>query len=247
MQGEGIVSIELAVGAAAFVLGARLFALIQATRGVPDAHRQILDALTGGDPTAVQNKTRGLGYRSPYADLASLLIQASQRDAESTAERAEMLKRATGVAQRRFMRRTQQGQAMDLVALAVALGIITFARGGLPAGPLFWSLSGAVMILLLSSLVARTQLKASVLGSLESLRSTLETRPQLPSLSDEPVECFWCGGKTERRLFEIRENKSDAIVHVVGTFCSDCGKLVATLPLEDDADSMASVSQIPLS
>lgn len=245
MQGEGIVSIELAVGAAALVLGARLFALIQATRGVPDAHREILDALTGGDPTAIQNKTRGLGYRSPYADLASLLIQASQRDAVNSAERAEMLTRATGVAKRRFMRRTQQGQAMDLVALAVAFGIIAFARGGFPAGPLFWSLGGAVIVLLLSSLVARTQLKASVLGSIESLRSTLETRPPLPSLSDEPAECFWCGGKTERRTFEIRERDSDTAVHVPGSFCSDCGKLVATLPLEEEADSMASASQIP--
>jgi hypothetical protein len=246
VEGEGIVSIELAVGAAAFVLGARLFALIQATRGVPDAHGQLLEALTGGDLGKVQKKARGLGYRTPYADMAGLLIEASQREAESAEERRKMLDRAAGVARRRFIRRTQQGQAMDLVAFAVGFGIIAFARSALPAGPVFWSLGGAVMTLLLSSLVARAKLRASVLGSLESLRGILETRPQLPSLSDGPIDCFWCGSKTDRKVFDVREKDAPESVHVLGAFCGECGKLVLTMPLEEDADSTISSADHPI-
>lgn len=243
MQGEGIVSIELAVGAAAFVLGARLFSLIQATRGVPDAHGQIVEALQSGDARQLQNKARGLVYTTPYADLASRLIETSQREGLDSDERAQALERAAKAARRQFVRRTQQGQALDLVALAVAMGIVAFARGGLPAGPVFWSLGGAVVILLLSSLVARAQLKASVLGTLESLRSTLVTRPQLPSLSDGPIDCFWCGARTRQVVFDVREKDTSEFTRVHASLCGECGKLVATLPLDEDADSTVSATE----
>ena len=242
MNGENIVSIELAVGAAAFVLGARLFALIQATRGVPDAHRQVVDTLSSGDLTVLESKARGLRYTNPYGELAGQLIEATRREAASPAQREERLDRSAGIARRRLMRRTQQGQAMDLVAVSVALGIAVFARSGLPAGPLFWSLAGAVMILLLSSIAARAQLQASVLDALEALRSALVARPQLPSLSDGPVDCFWCGERTDQRTYDILDPKSGDKERVLATICGACGKFVATIPADEPDSSVDPVS-----
>src|SRR5690606_38205022 len=111
VQSEGIVSIELAVGAAAFVLGARLFSLIQATRGVHDAHSQILEALAAGDARQMEKRAKGLGYTTPYADLATKLIEASQREGLDSDARGQSLDRAAKYARRRFVRKTQQSQA----------------------------------------------------------------------------------------------------------------------------------------
>ena len=201
VKGE-IVSLELAVGAAALVLGARLFSLIQATRGVPDAHNQILEAVAGGDIATLKTRTRGLGYQNPYGEVAEELIRAHQREVDGK-RKTDYVKRAGFLAEKRLIRRTQQAQALDLAALAIACGIVVFSRETLPAGPVFWSLGGAVIVLLMSSLVARAQLKASVLSSLDALRLTLEARPQLPSLSERDLPCFWCGGQTERDSFEV--------------------------------------------
>lgn len=236
MQSENIVSIELAVGAAALVLGVRLFSLIQATRGVPEAHGLVVDALSDGDLELLRKKTHGLGYRNPYGEVASQLIEAHERDAASLQERAEFVERAAGVARRRVIRRTQQSQAMDLVALSIATGIVAFARDGLPAGPLFWSLALAVLALLMASIFARSQLQTSVLGSLDALRSVLMARPQLPSLSEGPLDCFWCGEKTEKRTFDIRDVQTDAHERVLAAVCGNCGKFVTTLP-PDEVDS----------
>lgn len=223
-----IISLELAVGAAAFVLGARLFSLIQATKGVPDAHRQILEAMAGGNFSALKTRTRGLGYKNPYGEVAEELIRAHQRDGDGK-KRTDHIKRAGFLAEKRLIRRTRQGQALDLAALAFACGIVVFSRKTLPAGPVFWSLGGAVVVMLLSSLVARAQLKASVLSSLAALRMTLEARPQLPSLSEENLPCFWCGGDTARASFEMRSVGSDTFSVVEATSCLECGKLVTTL------------------
>lgn len=233
MESESIVSIELAVGAAAFVLGARLFSLVQASRGVPDAHRLIVDALSAGDIRQLKSKTKGLGYRNPYGEVAARLIEAHEREATSPQERVEFLERAAGIAKRRIFRKTQQSQAMDLVALSVAIGIVAFARDGLPAGPLFWSLAGAVMLLLLFSIVARAQLRTNVVSSLDALRSVLIARPLLPSLSDGPMDCFWCGEKTEKRAFDITDVESGARDRVLAAICGNCGKFVTTVPLEE--------------
>lgn len=233
MKGESILSIELAVGAAAFVLGARLLSLIQATRGVPDAHRQVVDALSAGDPEKLEKKAQGLDYLNPYGEGASYLIEASRREVKSANERVKLLDRVAAVAKRRIVRRTQQGQAMDVVALSVAVGIVAFARDGLPTGPLFWSLAGAVMILLLSTLVVRAQLRSNVVGSLEALRSVLVSRPRLPSLSDGPLDCFWCGERTSKRSYDVTDVETGDRERVLAAVCGACGKFVTTLPNEE--------------
>lgn len=236
MQSENIVSIELALGAAALVLGFRLFSLVQAARGVPEAHRLVVEALSDGDLELLRKKTHGLGYRNPYGDVASQLIEAHERDAASLQERAEFVERAAAVARRRFLRRMQQSQAMDLVALSIATGIVTFARDGLPAGPFFWSLAAAVLAFLVASIFARSRLQTSVIGSLDALRTVLIARPQLPSLSEGPLDCFWCSEKTERRTFDIRDVETNAHERVLAAVCGSCGKFVATLPA-DEIDS----------
>ncbi len=237
MASGGIVSIELVVGAATFVLGTRLISLIQATRSIPGAHAQVLEGVSGGDLQRLQSKARGLGYQNPYGDLASDVIRAGQSDARDADERRALISQADQKAQKSLARRTQQGQTMDLVALGVACGIVTFARDALPTGRLFWSLAGAIMILLLSTVAARGQLKASVAGALDSLRETLVSRPQLPSISDGPIDCFWCGARTEIGTYEIRAQDSDDVSEVEAALCPDCGKLVTTLTVEDSVDS----------
>lgn len=233
MQSESVVSIELAVGAAALVLGVRLFSLVQATRGVPAAHGLVVDALTDGDLHQLRRKTHGLGYRNPYGEVASLLIEAHERDVASREERAGIIERAAVIARRRIIRRTQQSQAMDLVALSVASGIVAFARDGLPTSPIFWCLAVAVLLFLVSSIAARSQLQTSVLGSLDALRTVLIARPQLPSLSDGPLDCFWCGEKTEKRAFDIAEVETGEQARVLAAVCGNCGKFVTTLPAEE--------------
>ena len=233
MQSESILTIDLAVGAAALVLGVRLYSLVQATRGVPAAHGLVVDALADGDLNQLRPKTHGLGYRNPYGEVAGLLIEAHERDVTSLQERAEFIERAAGVARRRVIRRTQQSQAMDLVALSVATGIVAFARDGLPTGPIFWSLALTVLLFLVSSIAARSQLQTSVLGSLDVLRTVLIARPQLPSLSDGPVECFWCGDKTEKRTFDINDIQTGEQARVLAAVCGNCGKFVTTLPAEE--------------
>lgn len=230
VKGE-IVSIELAVGAAAFVLGTRLFSLIQASRGVPDAHRQILEAVASSDVNIVEKRARGLGYQNPYGEVAADLVNAHHREGSSD-KRAEYVQRAAQLAKKRVLRRTRQAQALDLAALAFACGIVVFSGETLPAGPVFWSLGGAVIVLLLSSLVARAQLKASVLDSLEALRSDLVTRQQLPSLSEANIPCFWCGEKTERGSFTVSSKDGTKSDEVEATVCHDCGKFVATLDVQ---------------
>lgn len=242
MKSENIVSIELAVGAAALVLGTRLFSLIRATRGVPEAHGLVVDALADGDLDQLRKKTQGLGYRNPYGEVAAQLIEAHERDATSPQERAEFIERAAGIARRRIIRRTQQSQAMDLVALSVATGIVAFARDGLPAGPIFWSLALVVLVLLVSSIAARSKLQTSVLGSLDALRMVLIARPQLPSLSDGPLDCFWCGEKTEKRTFDIADIQTGEQARVLAAVCGNCGKFVTTLPPDEIDSSVDPVS-----
>jgi hypothetical protein len=242
VQSENIVSIELAVGAAALVLGARLFSLIQATRGVPEAHGLVVEALAAGDLNQLRRKTQGLGYRNPYGDVAIRLIEAHERDANSPQERAEFVERAAGIARRKVIRRTQQSQAMDLVALSVGTAIVVFAREGLPAGPLFWSLAAVVLVFLISCIAARSRLETNVLGSLDALRTVLIARPQLPSLSDGPLDCFWCGEKTEKRAFDITDVETDERERVLAAVCGNCGKFVTTLQLEEIDSSVDPVS-----
>jgi len=203
---------------------------------VPDAHRQVVEALSTGDPKELKQKASGLGYLNPYGEGAAYLVEASQREGLSPEHRVESLDRAAKTAKRHITRRTQQGQVMDLVALCVAIGIVIFASDALPSGPLFRSLASAVIVLLLSSIGVRANMQTSVVSSLEVLRSVLASRPHLPSLSDGPIDCFWCGERTERRSYDIKEVNGGGQDRVLAAVCGACGKFVTTLP-PDDPDS----------
>lgn len=233
VQPEAINSVEWAVLAATMVLSARLFALIRATRGVPQAHAQVTAAVAAGDWESLESQARGLGYRNPYGEVASELINAAARETDDDEKHKEFVTRAARTAARRVRRITQQGQGMDLTALAVAVGIITFSRETLPTGPLFWSLAGAILILLGSSLVVRSQLQASVLSSLESLRVTLVTRPRLPSLTGAILPCLWCGAKLREGAFILEAADGSLKEQVRATVCVECGKFVATVPSDE--------------
>lgn len=233
VQAEAINAVEWAVLAATLVLSARLFALIQATRGVPDAHSQVSDAVGSADLEALEERARGLGYRNPYGEVAADVINVAAREMDDEAKRPDLVARATRTATRRVIRRTQQGQGMDMAALAVAVGIIVFSRETLPTGPLFWSLAGAILILLVLSLLVRAQLKASVLSRLEALRTLLENRPRLPSLSGAKLPCLWCGAKLREGSFSLEAADGSLKEQVRASVCIECGKFVATLPPGD--------------
>lgn len=237
MPSESLISIELAVGAAAIVLTARLFALISATRGVPGAHSKLVDAVNGGDLAELKKKMRGLGRRSPYGEVAAELVEAGAGDAADRARRGELVAQSAEDAKKRMIRRTHQGQATDSLALAVAAAAVLFSRGTLPDGPIFWSLIGAVVVLLLFSLIVRSQLQGSIVTSLEALKTALIARPELPSLSGEAIACIWCGGTTHRAFFGIEAKASGLTEDVEGMVCTDCGKLVATLSGVDGTPS----------
>lgn len=246
MASESITSLELAAAAAAIVLTTRLFALIQATRGVPTAHAQIVDALNGGNLDQLRKKTHRLGNRSPYAEVASELVQAIEQEEPGFKRRGELVAKSAKLAKKRMERRTQQGQLADSASLLFAAVVVLSARKTLPDGPMFWSLSGAVVALLVFSIFARSQLKASVLASLDALQSALIARPELPSLSGEPIDCLWCGGPTKRSRYRVESLDEEATEEVDASLCLECGKFVANLEppesspssSDEDEDSM---------
>lgn len=223
MRGEGILSIELAVGAAVLVIIARLVSLVQATQAVPEAHAQLLAGFSAGNLKNLRLTARRLGTRTPYADLAQEVLRADQDE-----DRGRSLQRATGVATRRIKRRTQQGQALDLVALAVLLGISVFSSEQLRTGPLFYGLSGALVVLLVLTLLARARLRHVTTRSLEQLRDAITAGPSLSAYSELKDECSQCGAPaTIKRVTVQVDGEHHELPAVV---CESCGALVATLP-----------------
>ncbi|GEM_PF-3199989 len=242
MPGESIVSLEFAVGAATCVLAFRLYSLIRATRGVPLAHLEMLEAIDNGNSTQLRQRARGIGYRNPYGESAAELISASEEGATDSKEHQALVARATQLAQRRVKKRAQQGHAADLVALAVVSGIMAFSRETLPTGPLFWSLGGAVLVFLSSSIVARGSLMKSVESSLDALRQALLARPQA-STSEGALDCFSCGARTVQSTYEIRNLQTGTTEKALGSACPQCGKMVAFLQEDTAASSWPSVER----
>ncbi len=250
---EAINSIEWAVLFSALVLSARLYTLIQASLGVDRAHRQVLDELSRGTASTLQKRTKGLGYQNPYGEFASALINASRREFDSEEERNASTKHALETMTARWTRRTKQGRITDVLALGIGMIVVFYSRGLLPEGPLFWSCAGAMFVTLFSTIGARGLLLSNLLSSAESLRRTLSTRPQLPSLSEGAQPCLWCNAPTRLMEYELRvPGEADSIETSVAQ-CDHCGKLVTTVDpgeLSDLAElgeaGDASESSIPI-
>jgi hypothetical protein len=190
---DAIPSLEIVLGLAVVVLGARTIALFQAAIHVPEVHARLMAALDSQDPKLAR-LVRSLGFQSPYAEIAGGLIRAAQTAPEK--ERQNLLRTAAihgrAVARRRF----QRGQALDLVALALAIGIAAFARGGLPTTTVFWALGGALLTVLVLTLVVRARLHAAMDASLHQLMENLARRPSVPPPARPPSKpgiCPTCG------------------------------------------------------
>lgn len=230
---ETINSIEWAVLFAALVLTARLYSLIRATLGVAAVQREVLDGLSTSDPGAVERRTRGLRYLSPYADIARDLVHAAQRDTAGEGDEQGTehpgLDRTHQAATRRFRRRTRQGGIADLLTLCIGAIVVIYSRNLLLQGPLFWSCSGAMFVTLVATFTTRRWLLIQVLTHAEALVKALSNRPQLPSLSEGSQPCLWCGSSTQRLSYELIDGQ-DVRTPISATTCNECGKLVATLP-----------------
>ena len=234
---EAINPIEWAVLFAALVLSSRLYSLIRAGRGVASAHRDVLDGLAQGDLSALERRTKGLGYQNPYGDIAGDLINAAYREVEDQSRSKEFVNRAYELATRRARRRTQQGQITDAVALVIGSIVVLYSRRLLPEGPLFWTCAGAMLAALMATFAARGLLLSNLHTSANALKSSLfnrlelPSRTGLPSLSEGIHPCLWCGSKTERVTITLEAAKTELSGEVEATICMSCGKLVTTLDL----------------
>src|SRR5690606_3666346 len=129
----------------------------------------------------------------PYAEIAGSLIRAAQSAPET--ERQAALRARTQQARAVARRRLQRGQALDLVAIALAVGISAFASEGLPTGTVFWALGGALVTVLVLTLLARARLYSSMDASLARLAESLSQRPSAPPPPppSQPALCPTCG------------------------------------------------------
>lgn len=197
MGEDAIPSLELVLGLAVVVLGARTVALFQAALHVPEVHARLLAALENQDPK-LGRLVRSLGLKSPYAELAGGVIRAAHGAPEE--ERQDALRAAAIHARAVARRRFQRGQALDLVALALAIGLAAFARGGLPTTTIFWALGGALVAVLVFTLAVRARLQAAMDTSLQQLLENLARRPSVPPPPRPPSLpgiCPTCGRALE--------------------------------------------------
>ncbi len=234
---EAINSIEWAVLFAALVLSARLYSLVQASLGVDRAHAQVLDGLSRGDLTALERRTRGLGYQNPYGEFAAELINAAHREGVDESKRREYVARALTTMIKRWARRTKQGRVTDILALGIGCIVVIYSRGLLPEGPLFWSCTGAMFVTLVATFGARGVLLSNLSTSGEGLKNALLNRPQLPSLTEGDHPCLWCGSSTLRAIYRVQRRGDDETVDIEMSQCDTCGKLVGTLDCDDDPES----------
>lgn len=192
MGEDAIPSIEIVLGLAVAVLGARAVALFQAAIHVPEVQSRLLAALREHDPQ-LGRLVRSLGFQSPYAELAGTLLRTVQ--AAAPTERTEVLHRSFVHARAVARRRLQRGQALDLVALAIAVGIAAFARDGLPTGTLFWALGGALVTVLVLTLLARGRLYRAIQLCLQQLKEAVAQEPGAlgAGRASKPGICPTCG------------------------------------------------------
>ncbi len=229
---NGFPNIEVVVGVAAALLAARCFSLFRAARAVPRVHERLIASLENEDPRIARRLVRRLGFRSPYAEVASGVIRMT-RDTGAPPDR-DALGRACASARRQVDRNFQRGQGLDLVAIAVIVGVFAFARDGLPTSPLFWGLGAAAVVLLSLGLVARMALWRAIEASLGSLTESIANRQSRPPPSVRPRArsryrlCPTCGSDLRKCGMDVQAEGVRA--EVDGFLCDTCGYLQATRP-----------------
>ncbi len=222
---ESIASIELALGGAVAILGARTISLFQAASAVPSVHAELMAALGSDDPQ-LHRLVRRLGFRSPYAEVAGTLIRAAGSFAPH--ERRRPLASACSHARAEVSRRFQRDQSVDLVAIAVAIGLAAFARDGLPSGTWFWGLGAALILVLVLGLVARARLRGRIEDSLEKLAESIAQRPSTaPRPPERAAHCPTCGHRLSRGTVTVQLTRGGESASAL--LCEACGYVQATI------------------
>jgi hypothetical protein len=228
VRGEGLLTIELAAAAALGILALRLVALFRLASGVRAAHAELVRSLSEGSGALQRPRLGRLGREGPYTEPAFALLRASELGQGEPAA----LDRQLAQAERHLDRSTQRGQALDLVALAVLVGLAVFARQALPTGP--WPYVGAVAVAALLSLTvaARARLCGVTLAALGELRRALEARPV--ERASRARRCAHCGAPTEALQIALLGGSGEPFEAAA---CRSCGRLVAQLPSAERADA----------
>jgi hypothetical protein len=225
LAGDSIASIELALGGAVAILGARTINLFRATGAVPRVHEELLKALTSDDPQLGRIVHR-LGFRSPYAEVAGSLIRAARN--ASPGERKRTLQAACNSKRAQVARRFQRDQSLDLIAIAVAIGLGTFAREGLPEGTWFWGLAVALVAVLVVGLAVRARLRKRIDESLELLAESIAQRPSAtPRPPQRTAHCPTCGHELSRGTVTVQLTRGSE--SAAALLCDSCGYVQATV------------------
>jgi hypothetical protein len=225
LAGDSITSIELAMGGAVAILGARTINLFRAASAVPQVHAELLNALKSDDPQ-LERIVRRLGFRSPYAEVAGTLIRAARN--ESQDERQRALQAACHSARAQVARRFQRDQSLDLIAIAVAIGLGAFAREGLPEGTWFWGLAAALIVVLVVGLAARARLRSRIDDSLERLAESIAQRPSAPPRPPlRTSHCPTCGHELTRGTVTLQLARGTE--PATALLCDSCGYVQATI------------------
>lgn len=224
MAVDSLSSIELALGALGVVLVLRLGTLVRVSRELPDAERRVSEAAAGGDERALARALRRFGYRLPFQLVATDLLGALAEDAREARERR--LTETSRLLERRIARTTNQGQALDLLTLGLMAGIAAFSERALPTTPTFWSLAGALGMLLVASFFARRILSVNVLSSVGRIAEVLRTSPTVERLSSELSSCLRCGAPASRESLEVVVTGTEERERVTALVCSSCSTVV---------------------
>ncbi|HSC85707.1 MAG TPA: hypothetical protein VLC09_00470 [Polyangiaceae bacterium] len=234
MEGEELVTLELALGVAAALLAVRLWAFRRAEAALAAGVMRISQASAAGDARGLRSALRGLAGKVPFGDWSPDWLRALDSPAQSA--RQEALEKAQASSVRRVVRRAARGQALDLTALAVLAGLGAFANSAWPVSSWFWSLGGLLVVLLIGSVILRGALGHSVRSALETLRKLLgdEGVGALP-VGDRGdgarSTCERCGGALEARTVYVRQGDGDRALEA--SFCADCGTWTGVWPAGD--------------
>lgn len=221
---DSIASVELAVGGAVAILGVRTFSLFRAAAAVPEVHGELSRALEGDDP-AIGRLARKLGLRSPYADFAGSLIRAAQ--SSDLSSRRATLTHACQHARAQVKRRVQRDQSVDLVGIAVSIGLAAFTHESMSDAPWFWPLAVALVLVLVLGMVARQLLRSRIDSSLEQLTELIARRPSVPARASlRTMSCPTCGHMLQSGTVTLRLARGDEPANAL--LCETCGYVQAT-------------------
>lgn len=221
---DSIASVELAVGGAVAILGVRTFSLFRAAAAVPAVHAELVRALEGDDPE-LGRIVRRLGLRSPYADFAGSLIRAAQ--SSDLSSRRGVLTHACQHARAQVKARVQRDQSVDLVGIAVSIGLAVFTYQGMSDAPWFWPLAVALVLVLVLGMVARQLLRSRIDSSLEQLTEHIARRPSVPVRATlRTMRCPTCGHMLQNGTVTLKLARGDEPASAL--LCETCGYVQAT-------------------